>query len=175
MKLYIPMLACLLMAGPVCAQSVGEKTGVNSVLGVSPSTADFVKEAASSDMFEVQSSQLAAERADDATKTYAKQMIADHQKTTDELQKMINSNAVAATMPTAMSSAQQSMFDKLKGLNGGDFTKLYHSDQVSAHKDAVSLFKRYADGGDHAGMKEWAIKTEPTLEDHLRMAQDLDK
>jgi putative membrane protein len=32
------------------AQSVGEKTGVNSVLGVAPSTADFVKEAAMSDM-----------------------------------------------------------------------------------------------------------------------------
>ena len=28
------------------AQSVGEKTGVNSTLGISPTTADFVKEVA---------------------------------------------------------------------------------------------------------------------------------
>ena len=83
MKPYIPLLACLLVTGPVCAQSVGEKTGVNAVLGVSPSAADFVKEAATSDMFEIQSSQLAAERADDATKAFAKRMIADHQKTTE--------------------------------------------------------------------------------------------
>jgi hypothetical protein len=47
----------LLFATPVIAQSVGEKSGVNSALGVSPSTADFVKEAAISDMFEIQSSQ----------------------------------------------------------------------------------------------------------------------
>jgi putative membrane protein len=28
--------------------------------------------------------------------------------------------------------------------------------QVSAHKDAVSLFERYAKGGDNADLKDWA-------------------
>jgi putative membrane protein len=32
------------------AQSVSEKTGVNSVLGITPKTEDFIKEAATSDM-----------------------------------------------------------------------------------------------------------------------------
>ena len=50
---------CLLIAAPALAQSVGEKTGVNSVLGVSPSTPDFVKQVAISDMFELESSKLA--------------------------------------------------------------------------------------------------------------------
>ena len=36
------------------------------------------------------------------------------------------------------------MLDKLNSLNGDDFRKQYFSDQVSAHKDAVSLFERYA-------------------------------
>jgi putative membrane protein len=61
----------LLFAAPVLAQSVGEKSGVNSALGVSPSTADFVKEAAISDMFEIQSSQLAAQRANEPAKAFA--------------------------------------------------------------------------------------------------------
>jgi len=51
------------------------------------------------------------------------------------------------------------MLDKLKGLNGADFTKQYDKDQVSAHKDAVSLFQRYAKGGDDAALKDWAGKT----------------
>ena len=88
---------------------------------------------------------------------------------------MVDANAVAGPIPTSMGSGQQSMFDRLQTLNGADFTKQYHSDQVAAHKEAVSLFQRYATSGEHAGMREWAIKTEPTLEDHLRMAQDLDK
>jgi len=62
MKYLASSLALVLLATPALAQSIGEKTGVNSILGVAPTTADFVKEAAISDMFEVQSSELAQER-----------------------------------------------------------------------------------------------------------------
>jgi putative membrane protein len=34
------------------AQSMGEKTGVNSGLGIAPKTEDFIKEAATRDMLE---------------------------------------------------------------------------------------------------------------------------
>ena len=74
-----------------------------------------------------------------------------------------------------MGSSQLSMLTKLKGLHGSDFTSQYHSDQVSAHKDAVSLFERYAKGGDSNALKSWAGKTLPILQDHLKMAQDLNK
>ena len=63
------MAACALITGPAVAQSIGEKTGINEVLGITPSTADFVKEAATSDMFELDSSALAeANATDEATK-----------------------------------------------------------------------------------------------------------
>jgi len=74
-----------------------------------------------------------------------------------------------------MASSQKSMLEKLRGLNGADFTKQYHSDQVSAHKDAVSLFQRYGKGGDNEQLRSWTGKTVPALEHHLQMAQDLDK
>jgi len=45
------------------AQSAGEKTGVNSALGISPSTADFVKEVAVSDMFEIEAGKVAQAKA----------------------------------------------------------------------------------------------------------------
>ena len=45
--------------------------------------------------------------------------------------------------------------------------------QVSAHKDAVSLFERYAKSGDDPKLKDWAGKTLPALQHHLQMAQDL--
>jgi putative membrane protein len=80
-----------------------------------------------------------------------------------------------APIPTALDSSHQSKLDKLKGLNGADFTKQYKSDQVAAHKDAVSLFERYAKGGDNAQLKAWASKTLPDLKHHLEMAQALNK
>jgi putative membrane protein len=49
------------------------------------------------------------------------------------------------------------------------------SAQVSAHKSAVSLFDRYAKGGDNAKLKDWAQKTLPHLQHHLDMANMLDE
>jgi putative membrane protein len=142
---------------------------------VSPSTPDFVQQVAISDMFEIQSSELAIQRADAATKAFAEQMISAHRKTSDELKGLVASGKVKETLPTKLDSAHQEKLDKLKGLHGVDFTKQYRSDQVEAHKDAVSLFERYADGGDNPALKEWAGKTLPALRRHLEMAEQLDK
>jgi putative membrane protein len=157
------------------AQSAAESTGVNSLIGVAPKTADFVTEAASSDMFEIESSKLALERGDPATKTFAQQMITDHTKTSTEMKQMIESGKVEATVPTAMTSNYQSMLDALKPLQGDEFNKQYHSDQQDVHEDAVDLFKRYGDEGENAELKAWAAKTRPALEHHLQMATDMNK
>jgi putative membrane protein len=173
MKYLASGLALALFAAPAMGQSLGEKTGVNSTLGISPTTADFVKEAATSDMFEIQSSQFAQERGNAPEKTFAGTMIKDHTKTTDDLKSMVSSGDLKADLPTALDSSHQSELDKLKSLNGADFSSRYDGDQVSGHKDAVSLFERYAKSGDNPKLKEWADKTLPTLRHHLEMAQDL--
>jgi putative membrane protein len=165
----------VVLAGPAFAQSAAEKTGVNSLIGVAPKTEDFVQEAATIDMFEIASSKLAFERGDDATKTFAQQMVSDHQKSIDELKALIASGKVKAPLPTAMRSGQQSILDKLNGLQGVDFNKQHHSDQVSVPEDAVDLFKRYDDEGDNADLKSWVASTRHALEPHLVMAKDLNE
>jgi putative membrane protein len=175
MKQLAILSLAVVLAGPAFAQSAAEKTGVNSLIGVAPKTEDFVQEAATSDMFEIASSKLALERGDEATKAFAQQMLTDHQKTTDELKGLVASGKVKAPLPAAMTSSQQSMLDKLNGLQGADFNKQYHSDQESVHEDAVDLFKRYGDEGDNADLKAWAASTRPALEHHLMMAKDLNK
>jgi putative membrane protein len=166
--------ATLLISTSAFAQSVGEKTGVNSTLGISPTTADFVKEAAISDMTEIAASKLGQERGNAQEKTFASQMITDHTKTSDELKSMVPADAKAA-IPAGLDSSSQSKVDKLKDAKPDDFSSDFDSMQVSAHKDAVSLFERYAKGGDDPKLKDWAGKTLPTLQHHLEMAQGLGK
>ena len=175
MKRSIIVMACLLLAGPALAQSAGEKTGVNSALGISPTTADFVKEVAISDMFEIESNKLAQDKGNAPEKSFASQMVTDHTKTSSELKELVSSGKVKAEVPTALDSSHQSKLDKLKGEGGKDFSSDFDSMQVSAHKDAVSLFERYAKGGDNPELKNWAGKTLPTLKHHLEMAQNLSK
>jgi putative membrane protein len=175
MKLFRYVAVALLIATPAFAQSVPERTGVNAALGVSPSTPDFVKQVAINDMFEIESSKLALQRADAKSKSFAEKMVKDHQETSAELKSLVQSGKVKAELPSAMDSSHQGKLDKLKGLQGADFDKEYDSIQVSAHKDAVDLFERYAKGGDNADLKSFASKTLPHLKEHLSMAENLRK
>jgi putative membrane protein len=172
MKTLSILAFSLLLAGvPALAQPVSEKSGVNSALGMAPKAADFVKLVAISDMFEIESSKIAQQRADASSKTFAARMVKDHTNTSTELK------AIAAKakfeVPTAMDSAHQSKFDKLKGLQGADFDKEYDAMQIDAHKDAVDLFERFAKSGDNGDLKAFAGKHLPHLKEHLTMAQDL--
>lgn len=148
--------------------------GINSVLGISPSTADFVKEVAVSDMFEIASSKLAVEKGDEPTKAFANQMITDHTRTSGELKGAVGTEP-SVPIPAEMDSAHQSKLDALNKLTGSDFIKQYQSDQLAAHKDAVSLFERYGKGGDSQKLKSWAVTTLPALQHHLEMAQALNR
>ena len=122
MKRSAIALGWLLLANPALAQSAGEKTGVNSALGISPTTADFVKEVAVSDMFEIESNKLAQDKGNASEKKFASQMVADHTKTSAELQGLVSRGKVKAELPTALDSSHQSKLDKLKGESGKDFS-----------------------------------------------------
>jgi putative membrane protein len=174
-KFALMTLGCLLVASPVMAQSAGEKTGVNSALGISPSTADFVKQVAISDMFEIESNKLGEQKGNAAEKSFASQMVKDHTKTSKELKELVASGKVKAELPAALDSAHQSKLDKLQSKAGKDFSSDFSSMQEDAHEDAVSLFERYSKGGDNADLKNWAGVTLPALRHHLEMAKALSK
>jgi putative membrane protein len=172
MKVFVLAISALFVSGPLHAQSIGEKSGVNSALGLAPKTQDFVTEAAQSDMFELAASETAMQKGSEPVKSFANQMMADHKKTTADLKRL--APAAGATLPADMTSSQKRDFEKVAGLQGRDFDKQYMDDQVSAHKTAVSLFERYAGNGEHAELQSWAKQTLPTLQHHLDMAQTLD-
>src|SRR3984957_8059505 len=165
--------ASVLLSSAAYAQSVGEKTGVNSTLGIAPKTEDFIKEAAMSDMLEIEAAKIAQTKGDAQEKTFAGEMITDHTKTSTELKGMV-SGEMKAALPTSLDDSSQKKLDKLRDTKPKDFASEYDPMQVSAHNDAVSLFERYAKGGEDPKLKDWAGKTLPTLQ-HLEMAQDMNK
>ena len=156
------------------AQSVGEKTGVNSALGITPKTEDFIKEAATSDMLEIEAAKIAEQKGNADEKKFAEQMVTDHTKTSSELKGLVPADLKTA-IPAGLDDSSQKKLDKLRDTKPEDFASEYDPMQVSAHKDAVSLFERYAKGGDNEKLKDWAGKTLPALQHHLEMAQALDK
>jgi len=92
-----------------------------------------------------------------------------------EINSLVTSGKVKATLPTDMTDAQKKMLDDLQAMKSDEFMEKYHSEQVDAHKDAVDLFERYGKEGEQPDLKAWAESTLPTLKHHLDMAKALNK
>jgi putative membrane protein len=138
-----------------------------------PSTADFVKMVAISDMFEVESSKLALEKKVAADRAFAQRMIHDHTQTTEQLKHLVEGGNVKARLPAELDDPHKQMLEKLRGESGADFSKDYNEMQLGGHKEAVALFEAYAKSGDNSALKSWAAKTLPHLQEHLAMAEKL--
>ena len=113
-----------------------------SSTALAQSAQDFVNKVAISDMFEIQSSQLAlSKQADEDTKPFAQKMVQDHQKTSSELKAVVEGSMVKLTLPTTMDSEHQKMLNDLQAKDGKDFDRTYNQIQLKAHQDAVALFE----------------------------------
>ena len=151
---------------------IAASCGLFASVALAQTAQDFVTKVAISDMFEIQSSQLAlSKQPDDDTKPFAEKMVQDHQKTSKELKALVDGGKVKAMLPTALDAEHQKMLDDLKAKNGKDFDQSYDQVQLKAHRDAVALFEAYAKGGDNAELKGWVGQTLPHLKEHLSMAE----
>jgi putative membrane protein len=143
-------------------------------VGGTPSTDEFVKTVALSDMFEIESSQLALSKMPDAdTKPFAEKMVQDHQSTSQDLKSLVETGKVKATLPTTLDDKRRKMLDDLRAKNGKDFDQAYDHVQHQAHEEAVDLFQKYSENGDNPDLKAWAGRTLPKLKDHLAMSEKL--
>ena len=146
----------------------------SSSTALAQSAQDFVNKVAISDMFEIQSSQLAlSKQADEDTKPFAQKMVQDHQKTSSELKAVVEGSMVKLTLPATMDSEHQKMLNDLQAKDGKDFDRTYDQIQLKAHRDAVALFESYSKNGDNPELKSWAVATLPHLKEHLSLAQKL--
>ena len=173
-QFILSALLATALSSTAFAQSVGEQTGVNSALGIAPKTGDFIKEAATSDMLEIDAAKIAEQKGNADEKKFAQQMVTDHTKTSSELKGLLPADMKSA-LPAALDDSSQKKLDKLRDTKPEDFAGQYDPMQISAHKNAVSLFERYAKSGEDPKLKDWAGKTLPALQHHLEMAQALDK
>ena len=141
----------------------------------SPSTQEFVTKVAVSDVFEIQSSELAAQRGNAEVKSFAERMLKDHTKTSKELKAMVSKAKAKIKLPTALDAEHKTKLGQLQKLKGDEFNGAYLSAQLQAHEEAVKLFEAYSKNGDDAQLKSWAAKTLPSLREHLEHARKLTK
>jgi len=140
--------------------------------GLAPGDRKFVMDAAHGNMAEVELGKLAAEKgASDTVKQFGKRMSEDHGKANAELKEFADKKGLS--LPADLDSKHKQLRDRLAKLNGADFDRAYANEMVKDHKKDVTEFKREAGRAKDPDLKAWASKTLPTLEDHLKQAQDM--
>lgn len=137
----------------------------------------FVDKAAIGGMFEVQSSELAKDKATTSQlKNFAGRMVTDHTKINDELKSLVNSPQVRGiTLPQALDAAHQQKIDELRSASGAEFDQRYYDMQLSAHHDAVQLFQDEVNTGVDRQLQDWASAILPTLKDHLSAIKAIER
>ena len=153
-----------------------DMAGANgTAAAAAPTTAqDYASQAAASDLFEIESSKLAANQAEDAKlKAFAKMLVADHTKSSNELKTIAASLQPAVTVTPTLRPDMQSKIDQLRDAKGADFDRLYATQQVAAHQEALALHRGFASAGQEQQLKTFASKTADVVQKHLTEAQGM--
>jgi putative membrane protein len=173
--LAFAVAAALVLPPAVMAQQPAPKPESKSSQakgGLAQGDRKFVMDVARGNMAEVELGKLAAEKGTaDSVKQFGKRMADDHGKANAELKDMAEKKGV--TLPSDLDAKHRQLRDRLAKLNGADFDRAYANEMVKDHKKDVADFKREAKGAKDPDLKAWASKTLPTLEDHLKQAQDM--
>lgn len=139
-------------------------------------TQEFVKKASISNLFEIQTSQLAKEKAQDAeVQAFADHMIRDHTKAKEDLKAAVRDSKLELSwVSDALDEDHAEKLRQLQEESGDDFDALYMEMQEDAHDQAVDLFEDYVDSGENAQIRDFAASTLPVLHRHEEMSDKLD-
>lgn len=180
MNRYVVLLAAAASLGACATNNNAEPMASNepAMAAVDPANPLFhpmyMTMSASSDMFEIQSSQLALQASQNqAVRNYANLMIAHHTATTQNLVNAARSVGLTPP-PPAMLPMHQQMLDQLRGAGTGpSFDAAYKQGQIMSHQEALNLQTNYANGGDVPALRQVAAATAPIVQQHLQQAQQL--
>jgi putative membrane protein len=140
---------------------------------LSSSDYKFIAEAVQGGMAEVQLGQIAKDRASDpAVKQFADKMVTDHSQADQQLTQLASQKG--ATLPSDIPATEKRETDRILKLSGAEFDRAYMAHMVRDHKKDVKEFERESKKAADPDVQSWATKTLPTLQDHLKMAQDVD-
>jgi putative membrane protein len=160
----IVALTLALAAFPAAAQQAAKSE-------LSRQDKDFAEHAMAGGMMEVQLGKLAEQRAqNEGVKRFGQRMVTDHSQANQKMSEV--GSRLGLSAPAQLPREQSRTVEKLAGLSGAEFDRAYMAAMIDDHKKDISAFRKQADKGDNAQLKSLAQETLPTLEQHLRLAED---
>ena len=132
---------------------------------------NFIKQVAQINVDEQKLGELAQQKGNsDAVKDFGKRMVDDHSNAQSQLKDLAQRQGV--TLPAEPDSRASKFEQQLSSKSGTQFDQAYLKHMIAGHKKAISLLKREIQSGSDPNVKSYAQNTLPTIQEHLRMAQE---
>jgi putative membrane protein len=132
----------------------------------------YVQMAASSDMYEIQSSQIALSKAQNPlVRQFAQMMVTDHTNTTQQLMAASQAAGLPPMTPMMMPMHARMVSELQAAPGGASFDNLYARQQLMAHQQALALHSNYAARGDTPALRAVAANATPVVRRHLDLVR----
>lgn len=136
-------------------------------------TQDFIEEAASFSLMEIELSKYAQQNAvNQRVKNFAEMIVRDHSQINDELKSIASGKNI--TVPTTMADDHRDKMSNIQEKSGVDFDKEYIKEMIDHHEKDVDKFTKFAEEANvDTDLKSFASKTLPTLLMHQDSAKQI--
>jgi putative membrane protein len=176
------LISGLALLSPMAGEAASTQTdgaaevASNAASALSPVDANFVAQANLGAPFQIASGRIAEKKAATADiRDYAHLMVVSHMPVVDGLNSILQRKRIVAPPETLLQGAYDSMIASLKSDAGAAFDRDYVGGQVDYQKGNAALFRYEIQNGADPGLKEFAQRTLPKIEDHLQRALKLAK
>ncbi|HEX7086557.1 MAG TPA: DUF4142 domain-containing protein [Vicinamibacterales bacterium] len=171
------------------AASARDQTPAGSTRQRDPGRVEqFVQQAASGNLAEIELGQLASTRAqNEEVRRFAQRMVEEHTKSLDQLRSAVFSASI--TLPTELGSEHQQVRERLSELQGEEFDREYMEVMVDEHEKMADMLEESSGragmqpgaaspsnaqlGGGLAPLNSWASQTLPIVQEHLEQARQI--
>jgi putative membrane protein len=189
--LAVAALAALALTSlPAGAQGTGSSSSATGAAGVTSTGAPRIAgnnptggmvarndskmmiDLAQGNMGEIEAGKLALEKSqNEQVKKFAQQMVDDHTAALKELQTLAQTKGVA--LPDGMNAKQKTMGASMKAMAGNTFDSQYMKHAgLDDHRQTLKLLQKIQKSAKDADFKAMAAKMLPTVQGHLKMAQE---
>ena len=132
----------------------------------------FVTALAVSDMYEIQAADIATAKSSTAGVDELAGMIkTDHTASSTKLKSIAPTEAADTPLPTTLDERRQGMIDNLNQAAPADFDRVYLTQQVAAHNEALTLLNGFKDHTETPGRAGLATEIIPKVTAHRDHAQ----
>jgi putative membrane protein len=168
---FVPAVTALItgmcvLAGYAPPSAAGQKSQLSA------QDSQFLMKAAQGGIAEVKMGQVAVKQAEDEdTKGLAHHIIKDHLAANKKLMKL--ASMIGVQPPKQTDQEHQQIIRQLAKKDTTLLDQTYIVEQIKGHKEMISIFQQEVKQGQNPQLVNFAKKTLPTLEEHLKMAQKL--